>query len=342
VYLVKNVEDRNGVEQPSVSETIATPTAQNYRAVKYLINRTLCHQMSTNSSASAEAQNPLLFGRFSASESSLRRNVRAKYYPNADGTLRLATVQEFSVPFFMPRGWEFEPNGSFHNDIDNDIDPEEFGEDGYIQKPGNAERARRRARIATYDLIMSNPQLDSFVTMTYSPEAVSNKADYAECYQKLRPFLSNSVQRRGLMYVGVPELTKKGDVHFHFLANKGALELERARSPYSGRALSHNGDPIYNVTNWHNGFTTAQIIRPRHEGDDGRAACCKYIFKYIGKENEMIGGRYYLSGGKLARPIYKYGDTAEEFIKGAHCTYDKTAQIPSERGDLTYRLYSFT
>ena len=277
------------------------------------------------------------------SEGALRRNVRAKYYPNADGSLRLATVQEFNVPFFWPHGYELSNPYSDYNGIVNPIDIVADGDiDDSEPNLGNVERARRRARIATYDLIMSNPQLDSFVTMTYSPEAVSNKADYAECYQKLRPFLSNSVQRKGLLYVGVPELTKKGDVHFHFLANKSALELERARNPHSGRALSHNGDPIYNVTNWHNGFTTAQIIRPRHEGDDGRAACCKYIFKYIGKENEMIGGRYYLSGGKLARPIYKYGDTAEEFIKGERCTYDKTAQITSERGDLTYRLYSFT
>lgn len=275
------------------------------------------------------------------SEGALRRNVRAKYYPNADGTLRLATVQEFNVPFFWPHGYDLVDDRCNTNGMLNDFDIPEVDED-VEPKAGNVERARRRARIATYDLIMSNPQLDSFVTLTYSPDQVSDKADYTECYQKLRPFLSNNVQRKGLLYVGVPELTKAGDVHFHFLANQSALQLERAVSPRTGRPLTHNRDPIYNVTNWHNGFTTAQIIRPRHEGDDGRAACCKYIFKYIGKQNEMIGGRYYLSGGKLARPIYKYGDTAEEFIKGEHCTYDKTAQITSERGDLTYRLYSFT
>lgn len=343
MYLVRNVEDRNGVEQPSVSETIATPTAQNYRAVYYLINRTLCHQMTTELKG---VENAVATPRtcFAQSEDSLRRPVRAKYYPQSDGSLKLATIQAFDVPFFMPSGWEFPDKSNDHNDIDNDIDNDIEGEDIEDDEPknGNKERARRRARIATYDLVMSNPHLDTFITLTYSPESVNNKANYAECYSKLRPFLSNNVQRKGLSYVGVPELTKKGDVHFHFLANRDALQLERAVSPKTGRPLTHKRDPIYNVTNWNVGFSTAQIARARSEGDDERAACVKYILKYIGKQNEMIGGRYYLSGGKLARPIYLYGDTAEEFMNGEPITYDKTAQIQRESGCLEYRLYSFT
>lgn len=299
--------------------------------------------MSTKLTASAEAEYPRLHKTLAVSEGAIRRAVRAKYYPQADGSLRLATIQAFSTPFFLPKGWEFDSPRSDHYDIPNDIEADEIGEDGDGEpKPGNQERARRRARIATYDLVMSNPQLDTFVTLTYAPEAVSDKADYAECYQKLRPFLSNSVQRQGLCYVGVPELTKKGDVHFHFLTNRDSLKLERALSPRTGRPLTHNRDPIYNVTNWKHGFTTAQLVRKRSEDDDERAACVKYVLKYIGKQNEMIGGRYYLSGGELARPIYKYGDTAEEFIKGESCTYDKTAQIQTEEGSIEYRLYSFT
>lgn len=296
--------------------------------------------MSTARTASAEAEFPLLHKTLAVSEGAIRRAVRAKYYPQSDGSLRLATIQEFNCPFFLPKGWEFEPIGSNHNDIDNDIEADEIGDDEV--KPGNQERARRRARIATYDLVMSNPQLNTFVTLTYSPDSVTDKADYSECYKKLRPFLSNAVQRKGLIYVGVPELTKKGDVHFHFLTNREPLELERAISPKTGRPLTHHRDPIYNVTNWKHGFTTAQLVRQRGEDEDERAACVKYLFKYITKQNEMIGGRYYLSGGELARPIYVYGDTAEEFMNGEKCTYDKTAQIQNEDGVLEYRLYSFT
>lgn len=292
--------------------------------------------------STAEKQRQYFSANTSVSREALRKNVRAKYYPQPDGTMKLATVQEFNVPFFMPRGWEFESKTSNYYDIDNDIEGDEVDVDGE-PKAGNVERARRRARIATYDLVMSNPSLDTFVTLTYAPDAVSDKADYAECYKKLRPFLSNNVQRKGLLYVGVPELTKAGDVHFHFLANQSALQLERAVSPKTGRPLTHHRDPIYNVTNWNVGFSTAQIARARNEGDDERAACVKYILKYIGKQNEMIGGRYYLSGGELARPIYRYGDRAEDFItEGDHCTYDKTAQIQNDEGILEYRLYSFT
>lgn len=271
------------------------------------------------------------------SESLLRYKVRAKYYPQPDGSYRLSTIQAFDKPFFRPAGWELDKadKGGFisdHADEDEDDDS---------RKLGNAERARRRARIATFDLVMSNPQLDTFITLTYAPDMVEDKADYSACYRKLRPFLSNAVQRRGLCYVGVPELTKKGDVHFHFLANSSALDLERAFSARTGRPLTHNGAPIYNLPRWGVGFSTAQLVENRSEGD-ARAACVKYVLKYINKQDDIIGGRYYLSGGVLARPVYRYGDAPEEFFEGQECTYDKAAKITTEGGEMAYTLWSYT
>lgn len=278
----------------------------------------------------------------SVSREMLRHRVRAKYYPTESG-LKLATVQSFSVPFFRESGWESQGRYDKHHDIEI---PEIELDDESVEavERYNNERARRRARIAVYDLTMSNPQLDTFITLTYAPEAVGDKADYAECYAKLRPFLSNSVQRAGLAYVGVPELTKKGDVHFHFLANSSALKLERARHPRSGRALSRKGSPIYNVTNWSVGFSTAQIVTARSEGADAHTATCKYLTKYMTKSTEKIGGRYYLSGGELRRPIYFYGESEDEFFDPqiTPCRYEKAAKIPTDEGELEYRLYSFT
>lgn len=244
---------------------------------------------------------------FSQTQKGLLYNAKATYYPSADGGLRLARVQVFSTP-------KFSADGLFPlNDKPKKTEKtERFSEE---TDPENARRAARRARRNAFDLIMCNPDLDAFVTITYAPEEVTDKADYTVCYERLRAWLSNGVQRRGLKYVCVPEYTQKGDIHFHALANSAALRLEAARSAKTGRLLKRHGDQVYNVTDWRAGFSTAQIVRQRAEGDDARIAVAKYIFKYMGKNlGAKIGGRYMLSGGDLARPAEAFGDGVWSFV----------------------------
>lgn len=252
-------------------------------------------------------------------KSSVTYAAKAVYYPQPDGGLRLARVQVFDTPRFIPAGWE-EINdtkerraGAFAPDDDAPTS-DEISSD---VKDGGSDLRRcvRRARRNAYDLIMSNPDLNAFVTYTYSPDAVGDKSSYEECYKYLRTHLSNGVQRDGMKYICVPELTKAGDVHFHAIANADALRLEAARSANTGRLIKHHGDQVYNVTNWHAGFSTAQLVRQRADGDDPREAVAKYIFKYMGKNfGAKIGGRYMLHGGKLATPVYVYGDGVDEFV----------------------------
>lgn len=246
------------------------------------------------------------------SETALLCNARATFYPQADGSMKLARVQVFSYPKFKPEGWET-VNGNT-----DQLDPCPTPEEAQEAPPKNAAadllRATRRARRNAFDIIMCNGDLDAFATLTYSPEAVDDKGSYAECYPYLKNWLSNGVQRRDLKYLCVPELTKKGDVHFHAITNGSALKLDAARSAKSGRLLRHNGDQVYNIKDWHAGFSTAQLIRRREDGDDPRLAVSKYIFKYMGKNlGAKIGGRYVLTGGKLAHPLYAYGDGVEQF-----------------------------
>lgn len=298
--------------------------------------------MTYSRSAAAAAQSPTR----DISNSVFKYRTRAKFYPQPDGGLKLATVQTFSFPMFSDSdGFELTELGGC--DIDNDIQLAlnfDSEEEKRKKQLGNSERALRRARIAVYDIAMCNPQLDTFITLTYAPESVASKASYDECYAKLRPFLSNAVQRHNLSYVGVPELTKKGDVHFHFLANHEALDLVRARSTKTGRVMSRKGAPLYNVTNWHVGFSTAQIVTPRSEGADAHTATSKYMTKYMTKSDCKVGGRYYLSGGVLKRPIYVYGDSENEFFDPTDMPprYEKTAQMQGRDGGFEYRLYSFT
>ena len=225
--------------------------------------------------------------------------------------MRLARIQAFDKPVYNPASATAEKVKKSRakqlsiEDIDDDIET--------TPDAANISRAVRRARRNAFDIIMCNPALDAFVTLTYSPEKVGDKADYDECYRYLRSWLSNGVQRRGLMYVCVPELTKRGDVHFHAIANRDALRMERARHARTGRALSHHGDPVYNLTDWGAGFSTVQLIRQRYDGDDERAAVAKYMFKYMTKNfGAKVGGRYMLHGGALAQPLVEYADAAED------------------------------
>ena len=255
--------------------------------------------------------------KFLLPESALLCNARATYYPQPDGSLKLARVQVFSAPKFKPDGWEV-VNGEKATAPDIAPTPDEGTEDGKDRTVADLLRAVRRARRNAFDLIMCNGDLDAFATLTYSPDNVEDKTSYAECYKYLRSWLSNGVQRRDLKYLCVPELTKAGDIHFHAITNGSALKLDPARSAKNGRLLKHHGDQVYNLKDWHAGFSTAQLIRRRNDEDDPRLAVSKYIFKYMGKNlGAKVGGRYVLTGGKLAHPFYAYGDGVEQFTTAA-------------------------
>ena len=59
---------------------------------------------------------------------------------------------------------------------------------------------------------------------------------------------------------------------------------------------------MWNLPGWSLGFTTALDL----VGEYPRAV--SYVCKYIGKQGEKPGGRWYYSGGELARPEVTYAD----------------------------------
>ena len=247
-----------------------------------------------------------------ASENLVSFPVRAKYYTDSNGKLILASVQKFTRPVFRDKGWEYVDRCE-SGEMEHHVPFTPLGENrNKTSDFANLQRATRRAKINTFDLIMCNPDLNLFATFTYSPELVSDKSSYEDCYDKLSVWLSNRVQRKGLKYVIVPERTLKGDIHFHAIVNDSALSLERAYSAKTGRLLTHNGKCLFNIPEWKWGFTSAEAIPIDTEQ---RKAVAKYIFKYMGKQmGQKIGGRYVLTGGKLTRPFYSYGESETEFI----------------------------
>lgn len=232
--------------------------------------------------------------------------AKAVYYPDPlTGDLRLARVHVFGYPVYSDAAGAADPARQGK--------PKQRDKQEAEADTANAKRAARRARRNAFDLIMCNPDLDAFVTLTYSPDTC-NKQDYSDCYKYLRAWLSNGVQRDGLRYICVSELTKAQDVHFHVICNSAALRLDPAVNPHTGRAVRHHGDPVFNVRNWGAGFSTAQLIRQRKTGEDTRAAVAKYMFKYMTKQlGAKIGGRYFLHGGRLVEPVAVFGDAVEDF-----------------------------
>ena len=263
-----------------------------------------------------------------------RYHARAKYIPDpVNGGLRLAMVQGFTHPVFNPSGISEDatPEERLLAEEDCDEIDQDEGRDA-----DDVERATRRARIGAFDKILCTQDLDTFATFTYDPGRVSDATSYDDCYAALRVWLSNRVQRRGLKYVIVPERHKSGAIHFHAIMNSAALKLARAHSAKSGRALNHKGNPLYNITDWEHGFTSAEIIKG---GESDRDAVAKYIFKYMGKQvGQKIGGRYVLTGGELGKPVYIYGDSVEYLCAGGVCKYDREVEIP---GGGKYFEYSF-
>lgn len=278
-------------------------------------------------------QNPIQFKSAFSLQNKGKFHTRAKFIPDPEnGGYKLAMVQGFTFPMFNPE--------KDRQAIKRDNTPPDLCDIVQNETKGtditNVERASRRAKINAFDKILCNPDLDTFATFTFAPGFVSDKASWDDCYHYLKTWLGNRVQRNGLKYVIVPERHKSGDVHFHGILNSSALRLERAFSPRTGRALTHNGNPLFNVTDWQGGFTSAEMIRG---AADDRTKVAKYIFKYMGKQcGTKIGGRYMLSGGDLVLPLYVYDDAVEPFLDGIEPTYQREVDL-GEKGK--YMEYSF-
>lgn len=181
----------------------------------------------------------------------------------------------------------------------------------------NLERSARRARAKLFEFAICNPDLDIFATLTIDPQHAM-RTDYDELMKQLKDWLNNRVRRKGFKYIIVPEFHKKGGIHLHALMNKalplvdsGTVICPGYNKPVKRETAKRKGyDPdtlqkVYNVPEWKFGYSTAMLVTDRPDQTDHIAAC-GYVSKYITKENQKIGGRWYLSGGKLERLQAEY------------------------------------
>lgn len=304
------------------------------------------------------------------SENMLRHKCKAKYYPTADGGRRLASVIQFNNPIFRERGWEESkplPTGYLHllaqlqdaerrgdlaqranlierlsqmeNEyyhgrqlfyVDVDIDCGDGAEWEEAHKRDLLARAVRRAKQACFDMIMCNPDMNAFGTLTFDPKTI-NSTSYDECYRHVKTWFSNRVQRAAMKYIVVPEYHADGEkIHFHAIFTGKSAKMDKARYADTGRLVKRrrNGEnkQIFNLRDWQYGFSAVELI----DGADATSKVAKYVFKYMGKNmGNKIGGRYYLHGGAMKMPMYEYGDDAESLFGGEKPKYSKTVQVTS-------------
>lgn len=252
------------------------------------------------------------------SEQEVKTNCRIKLIPDENGVYLPCEVMYSKYPTFGSGGAELSDISKRQKhkaEWEKQLD-EMYGISGNVvltaPKESPLERSKRRAKKNMIDLIYCN-HFDCFVTLTLDGKQI-DRYNYKEVIKKLTAYLDNRVRRKGLKYVGVPELHKKGGFHFHFLCNSSALQLVHSGTyvrPCGGKpvmesTLKRQGfsvdecRSVFNIADWTLGFTTAIHTYGNVQ------AVANYVGKYITKSDEKIGGRWYYSGGDLKRPQYEY------------------------------------
>ena len=200
-----------------------------------------------------------------------------------------AAVKHFAKIYTYPGGMQ---------DIVASTSPD-FGAKGWEESGANAKRRapagarERRARAKLRRLALAN-DFRWFVTLTIDPEKCDS-FDGAAVVKKLNAWCSNMVQRKGLRYILVPERHESGRIHFH------GFFSDSVEAVVSGHYDSQ-GHPIFNLTQWSLGFTTAIELY------DDYTRAVRYVCKYVGKQGEKPAGRWYYSGGDLREPEITYAE----------------------------------
>lgn len=227
------------------------------------------------------------------SQSDIKCYAKMLIYPNGKHKIIAA-----SKPIFCGSGWE----------LSDKWDSDKRSKYSNQSSAASALRSKRRAAAKLRDYALCN-EFTHFVTLTLSPEKI-DRYDLDGVIKKMRSWLDNRVRRYGLKYILVPEKHKDGAYHFHGFINdtlelfdSGTFKLDGQKAPRRPRSerqkkewLAACAKPVYNVLDWQLGFSAAIELYGDYDAAIG------YVCKYITKEAEKLGGRWYYSGGDLKLP----------------------------------------
>ena len=239
-------------------------------------------------------------------------NCRIKQYPNAVGEWVSVEQMISQKKIFNPSGLEkegYENKGKFDSNSCVETDSKSS------EEQSDNDRALRRARSKILDIIRCNLDFRYFCTLTYNGECFA-RDDYKSVVASFSRWCDNRVRRKGLKYVAVIERHHQSNgLHFHVLCNSvlslvdsGTVSVPQKKKPIRVSSADRYKIPaedrkvVYNISDWSYGFSTAIEIT----GDPERIKTANYLRKYLTKDSEKIGGRYYYSGGALVRPRFLY------------------------------------
>lgn len=248
-------------------------------------------------------------------------NCRIKFYPDDVGGWYPVQKMTSQNKIFNPKGLEkhgytISPKATKEDSEKLLASPLLEDEDCTDRRGGN-DRARLRARSQILDIIRCNLDFRYFCTLTFDARYV-DRENYNEVVKKFSQWCDNRVRRKGLKYIAVIERHKRSNgLHFHVLINSvlgfvdsGTVKCPNHKKPIKIETADRYGIPtedrktVYNISDWSYGFSTAIEIT----ADPLLERVGSYLRKYMTKDSDKIGGRWYYSGGELLRPRYVYCD----------------------------------
>lgn len=251
-------------------------------------------------------------------------NTRIKKYPNGK-----VHITVFSKDVYTQDGYE----------LLEDKPKEERDKKEYNLDDPRADNLRR-AKGKIFDIALSN-EWRYMLTLTLDKDKI-DRFDPKVVIKPFTKWLNNMVHRKGLKYIIVPELHEDGAIHFHGLINdvldlvdSGTVKVPDYNKPIKlETAISRGYDlsssdvrTVYNVKNYHLGFSTAVKI------DNNVEAVSKYMTKYTCKNFQKIFGQSFFAGGDINREL-----PSDTFDFNFHNVDAETYFLPDGLGAVKYIL----
>ena len=165
----------------------------------------------------------------------------------------------------------------------------ELVDDNYIPSISSLSRTKGLVR----DLVLCN-DFELFCTFTFDPEKVDSFV-FSKCWHVMSTWLHHqrdNSREKGIefKYLIIPEQHKSGRWHFHALISGYTSTLKDTKLVTEGLR------PIYNITSFRSGFTTAVAI-------DSKQGVSNYVTKYITKDFiKTFNQRRFFCSRNLTRP----------------------------------------
>ena len=168
----------------------------------------------------------------------------------------------------------------------------ELVDENYVPKISSLARTKGTVR----DLVLCN-DFELFCTFTFDPNKVDS-FNLNKCWLKMSTWLHHqrdNSREKGIefKYLIIPERHKSGRWHFHALISGYTSTLKDTK------LVTTALNPIYNITSFRSGFTTAVPI-------DSKQGVANYITKYITKDFiTSFNQRRFFCSRNLIRPVKK-------------------------------------